>query len=65
MTMKLKNQIDNRIYIESFEPVEDGKIVYDSAVSSTQQLRFLTEYYGMIGISERQTYRCHFWMIIE
>ena len=46
MTMKLKNQIDNRIYIESFEPVEYGKIVYDSAVSSTQQLRFLTEYYG-------------------
>ena len=61
MTMKLKNQIDNRIYVESFEPVEYGKIVYDSAVSSTQQLRFLTEYYGKF-----QNYsRIEFWITGE
>lgn len=61
MTMKLKNQINNRIYIESFEPVEYGKIVYDSAVSSTQQLRFLTEYYGKF-----QNYsRIEFWITGE
>lgn len=58
MTLKLKNQVDKRIYNEDFEPVEYGKIVYDSAVGSTQQLRFLTEYYGKF-----QNYsRIEFWI---